>query len=50
MNDDFFIDLLNSLEKVLSFTDNLIDSMGGLKGVLMTLSTVATKLFADKMA
>jgi hypothetical protein len=37
--------MLNSLEKVISYVDNLIDTMGGLKGLLPTLGVLLTKMF-----
>jgi hypothetical protein len=40
-----FIDLLNSLEKILTFIDQMIDSVGGLGGVLTVLGTILTKVF-----
>ena len=50
MNDEFFIDLLNNVEKILGFVDNLIDGLGGLKGVLLTLGAVMTRVFSDKLS
>ena len=50
INDEFFIDLLNSFEKILTFVDKFIDSIGGLKGVLLALGTVVTRVFQDKIA
>ncbi|MGN1029409.1 MAG: hypothetical protein ACI4P7_04905 [Bacilli bacterium] len=45
IDDGFFIDLLNNLEKVLNFVDLLIDSAGGLKGVLLAVSSILLKTF-----
>ena len=50
INDEFFIDLLNHIEKILTFVDRLIEGMGGLQGVLMTLGTVLTKVFSQQLA
>ena len=50
IDDEFFIDLLNKVEKILGFVDNLIDGFGGLKGVLMVVSTLMTKIFAQQMS
>ena len=50
INDDFFISLLDSIEKILTFIDNLIDGLGGLKGVLLTVSTLLMKTFSTQMA
>ena len=49
LNDDAFIDLLNGIEKILGFVDRLIQSMGGLRGVVMSLGLVLTKVFSDKL-
>ena len=50
INDEDFIDLLNGVEKVLGFVDDLIDSLGGLKGVLMAIGTIVTKVFSQQLA
>ncbi len=50
LDEDFFIDVLNGLEKVLNYVDSVIDSLGGLKGVLATVSVVMTKVFSAQMA
>jgi TP901 family phage tail tape measure protein len=50
LNDDFFIDMLNSIEKVIGFVDHLIDNLGGLKGVLAAIGAIMTKVFSDQIA
>lgn len=50
INDDFFINLLNDLEKILNFVDLLIDSAGGLKGVLLAISSIILKTFNQQIA
>ena len=50
INDEFFIDVLNAVEKIIGFVDNLIDRLGGLKGVLFSIGTILTKIFSDKIA
>ena len=50
LNDDFFIELLNGLEKVLGFVDTLIDSLGGLQGVLTTLGAILLKVFNQQLS
>ena len=50
LKDDFFIDMLNNIEKIISFVDKLIDSLGGVKGVLLTLGTILTKTFSAQLA
>ena len=49
INDDFFIDLLGFLEKVLGYADNLIDSFGGLGGVISQLGLIFTQIFSKKI-
>ena len=50
INDEFFIDLLNGVEKVITFVDHLIDNLGGLKGVLTAIGAIVTKVFANQIS
>lgn len=50
INDQFFIDLDNSLTGILSFVANLIDSIGGLSGVLTIAAGIMTKVFSNQIA
>ena len=50
INDEAFIDMLNGVEKVLGFIKDLIDSLGGLKGVLMAIGTIVTKVFSQQLS
>ena len=50
INDEFFIDLLNDVEKVLKFIDRLIDNLGGLEGVLTAIGAVVTRVFSNQLA
>ena len=50
ISDEFFIDLLNDVEKILNFVNELIDSLGGLEGTLTTIGAIVTKVFHDSMA
>ena len=50
IDDKFFITILNGFEKVLKGVDNLIDGMGGLKGVLGVVGALITTVFADGLA
>ena len=47
INDKFFISLNNGFSGFLDQISNLIDGLGGLKGVLLTLTPIVTKLFRD---
>lgn len=50
VDEKFFIGFLNTIDKILGGVDTVIDSMGGLKGVLTTIGLVATKVFSEQMA
>ena len=50
LDDEFFIKLLNGLEKTITGVDKLIDSMGGLKGVLSVVGVMATKIFEKQLS
>jgi hypothetical protein len=50
LDDEFFIDLLDGLEKAITGVDNLIDSMGGLKGMLGIVGSLATKIFSKQLS
>ena len=50
INDEFFIDMLNSIEKIIGFVDHLIDNLGGLKGVLAAIGAIVTKVFSSQIA
>ena len=50
LDDDFFIKLLDGFEKFLTLTDKIIDSMGGLKGVLAGVSAILLKTFSSQIS
>ena len=50
LNDDFFITLLNTFAKVISGIDSVIDSMGGLKGVLWGVGALISQVYGESMA
>ena len=50
LNDEFFIDILNKFEKILTFVDHLIDNLGGLQGVLLALGSIVTKVFSTQLS
>ena len=50
LDSDFFIELLNGFEKVLSMIANFTDSIGGLKGVFAGLGVIITKVFSTQLA
>lgn len=50
INDEFFIDLLNNVEKAITFVEKLVDGLGGMEGVLLSLSAILTKVFEQKLS
>ena len=50
IDDDAFISILNTIEKIISYIDNLIDSVGGLSGVLTTVGALLTKVFSAQIS
>ena len=50
LNDEAFIDVLNTIEKILTYIDNLIDGLGGLGGVLTTVGALLTRTFSAQIA
>lgn len=50
LDKDFFIAVDNRIADFLNGISNLIDDMGGLKGVLLLIGTVATKVFKTQIA
>ena len=50
LDDDAFIKILNNVEEFLSFIDQLIEGIGGLRGVVTTLGAVLTKVFSSQIA
>lgn len=50
LKDEFFIDILNNIEKIITGIDKFIDSIGGLQGVLTGLGAIATKVFSSQIS
>ncbi len=49
VKDEFWIDITNGFADALKQVEILVDSLGGLKGVLSALGILATKILGDKM-
>ena len=49
INDEFFIDLLNGLEKVIKGVEAFIDTFGGLGGILQAVGGIFMTMYANKM-
>lgn len=50
LNDDFFIDVLDGFEKFLSAIGGLIEGLGGVQGVLLTIGTIITNVYKKDLA
>lgn len=49
IDDEFFIDTLDGITSILKGVDKLIDSIGGLKGVLATVSSLVMTVFNKQL-
>lgn len=49
LKDDFFIWLTNGFGSIIGFIDKIIDSLGGLSGVLPGIALLVNKIFGDKI-
>lgn len=49
LDDDFFIDLLNTVEKLITGFDKFLDRIGGLEGLLTSLGAVLTTMFQKQI-
>lgn len=49
LDDKFFITALNGLEKFLTGINNVIDGMGGLKGILLLISSILIQRYAKEI-
>ena len=49
LNDEFFIDILNGFEKFLGGISNVVDGLGGMKGMLLAISTIIMRRYAKEI-
>ena len=49
LDDKFFISVTNLLAKFLNVIDDVVDGLGGLKGVLFAIGAIASTVFKDQM-
>ena len=49
LNDKFFITLLNGAEKTLNIISNVIDGLGGIKGMLLLIGSIVLNKYAKEM-
>ena len=49
LDDKAFISILNGFEKFLEFISNVIDGLGGLKGILLLISSIFMQQYAKEM-
>ena len=50
INDEFFIKLNDTVAKLLDTLDNLIDRLGGVRGILLNLGGIGTKIFSNELS
>lgn len=50
LNDEFFIDLTDKFANILNVIDKVIDSLGGLKGLLPLILSLVLQISGDKVA
>jgi hypothetical protein len=50
INDEFFIDLANGAGKLLDIIDKTVDGLGGVKGLLATISTYVLTIARTKIS
>ncbi len=50
IDDEAFIDILGVIENLVNGIGNVIDTMGGLKGVLLTVGSIGTKVFKNQLS
>lgn len=50
INDEFFIDLNNTLAKSIGAIEKLVDSLGGMSGVLGMIGVLATRIFQGQIS
>jgi hypothetical protein len=50
LDEDFFITALNGFEKLLNAVDGLVDGLGGMPGVLITLGSIVTNVFGNEIS
>ena len=49
LNDEFFIDILNGFEKFLGGVSDVVDGLGGMKGMLLAISTIIMRRYAKEI-
>lgn len=49
LKDDFFVGLTDDFGAIIEFIDKIIDSLGGLSGVLPGIALLVNKIFGDKI-
>ncbi len=49
LNDEFFIDILNGFEKFLGGISDVVDGLGGMKGMLLAISTIIMRRYAKEI-
>jgi hypothetical protein len=50
LDDDFFIGLLDTASEFVNVVNNLVDGLGGVKGLLLTISTYILRIANTKIS
>ena len=50
LDDEFFIKITNGFAEILDGVEDFIDGMGGVKGVLLTIGAITTRVFQKQIA
>ena len=50
LDDDFFITMLDGFSEAIEGVNGLVESLGGLKGILLAIAAISTKVFNEQMA
>lgn len=50
IDDDFMIDIIDFLAEAIEFVDNLVDNLGGVKGVILIISNILLRIYKQNFA
>lgn len=50
IDEDFMIDIIDFLAEAIEFVDNLVDNLGGVKGVILIISNILLRIYKQNFA
>lgn len=50
IDDDFMIDVIDFLAEAIEFVDNLVDNLGGVKGVILIISNILLRIYKQNFS